>query len=171
MSPKERLCRAPVRAPHVHWCRPTPNELTPARRFAPAASPRYEFRWNAERTVFQCHMRVGRHEIRHRRRSRRRAPTSAALMRPVTPAAASRWPIFPFTDPSAQWPSAPSPPKAFIRPLKLDGIAERRGSAVALHINRCFRGRCCHWQGLPQSRRPVPKRWVRCSPPCPRRHC
>ena len=66
---------------------------------------------------------------------------SAALIRPATPAAASRWPMFVFTEPTMQGrprrrPSASTAPERG----ELDRIAQRRARAVGLDVIDLARG-------------------------------
>ena len=72
------------------------------------------------------------------------------MIRPATPAAASRWPMLALTDPIAQYPRLRRPERLGQR-LDLDRIAERRRRAVRLRGRRSFRGRLRRWPGHPQS--------------------
>ena len=81
---------------------PKPNELTPATAGAglrPAMALRRD---DPQPTASKSMVGFGVLEVQRRRESRDGFTHSAALMRPATPAAASRWPMLDFTDPIAQ---------------------------------------------------------------------
>ena len=151
---------------------PMPNALTPARRGSPFAVQSVSR--SATRNGLAAKSMAGFGVAKCRlggiwRCSR----ASTALIRPVTPAAASRWPTLVLTEPREQKP---------VRPVRLseglgeggdlDGIAERCARCRAPRRSRCSPER-------PQRRR-APRRWpspdrrrsARCSPPCrSRRRC
>ncbi len=74
-------------------------------------------------------------------------------MRPATPAAASRWPMFAFTDPIMQRRiGGPRLAEHARQRLDLDRIAERRAGAVRLHIADLVRRHSCIGQCLADHR-------------------
>ena len=90
---------------------PMPNELTPARRGAPRpAASRASAVVDVERAGREVDLRVRPLEVQ----ARRQLPCSSAstvLIRPATPAAASRWPMLVFTEPERAEPARGRSPR------------------------------------------------------------
>lgn len=86
---------------------PKPNELTPARRVPPAGRARRVVGTvSPEPVQSRCRLGVARCSSGGTSRSR---TTSTALISPAMPAAASRWPMAVFTEPTGQGASAGRP--------------------------------------------------------------
>ena len=78
---------------------------------------------------------IGRARSEARRDLPRARSASTALIRPATPAAASRWPMLVFTEPSAQKPRASVPGAERLGQRRdLDRVAERGAGAVRLDV-------------------------------------
>ena len=86
---------------------PAPSAVTPARRGAPAALVHgAQLGVHEERAVREVDLRVGRLEVEAGRDLAGAASASTVLMRPATPAASPRWPMFVFTEPMRAEPRA-----------------------------------------------------------------
>ena len=67
-----------------------------------AARPRFELRIDVKRALFDAEFRIGAFEIDRAGGRLSCSSESMVLIKPVTPAATSRWPTLAFTEPSRQ---------------------------------------------------------------------
>ena len=114
---------------------PMPKELTPARRGRRPRTARVpRRRWHRTGCVSSRSAGFGLLKLTSGGSSRC-CSASTVLMRPATPAAASRWPRLALSEPRRQKPvSVVSPPKACVSAAISIGIAERRRRAVRLDV-------------------------------------
>ena len=97
--------RAPSSSTACAFVPPKPKELTAARAAASAAASVRRARHDASSSAIEVDRRVRRLEVQVRRHLPC-ARQSTALIRPATPAAASRWPMLVLTEPIRQGRSA-----------------------------------------------------------------
>ena len=147
---------------------PMPNELTPARRGDSAAGQSRPVGVDVERRLpAKSICGFGAREMQARRDLSRARSASTVLIRPATPAAASRWPMLVLTEPSAQT-ARPRcrRPKGLGERGDLDRIAERGAGAVRLDVADASRARhAAHRERRGDHLAPARRRSARCSRP------
>ena len=120
---------------------PMPNELTPARRGRPARRrPGAQRGVDEEGAAREVDLRIGRRGSAGWAGAAGGRSASAVLMRPATPAAASRWPMLVLTraEGAGAWRRSRRRGEHLRQRGDLDGIAERRAGAVGLDVaDRC----------------------------------
>ena len=134
---------APPPARRGRWCR---RSRTSSRRRCAAAAPRRPRRQLASARRprrSQRDVRVRLVRSAGAAGSARCCSASTTLIRPAMPAAASRWPMFVFTEPTSSGRSAcAAVAEHRAQRVHLDRIAERRAGAVRLHVADVAPARC-----------------------------